>query len=113
MGGFAIQHQEGIYKLTFNEESIVDHKNINGVEIPLCSLEDWYVLYWLIPDKREKADLIENYLRNKGVKHPRLLEKALEQPLPFEVKERVDIFDINLVYVCLHFSNTTCSLHWI
>jgi hypothetical protein len=89
MGGFAIQHSEGIYKLSLNKESIVAHITINGVEIPLCSLEDWYILYWLIPGKQEKSVLIENYLRTNGVKHSWLLEEALKQQLPYEVKERV------------------------
>lgn len=89
MGGFAIQHNEGVYILSFQQESIVAHKKINGVDIPLCSLEDWYILYWLIPNKQEKAILIENYLKTNGVKYPRLLEEALKQSLPLEVKERV------------------------
>ncbi|GIO26329.1 nucleotidyltransferase domain-containing protein [Ornithinibacillus bavariensis] len=90
MGGFAIEHDEGIYKLPFNKESVVAHKKINGVEIPLCSLEDWYILYWLIPGRQEKAILIENYFRNIGVSHPELLWEALNQPLPITVKERVE-----------------------
>ncbi|MBP1949421.1 nucleotidyltransferase domain-containing protein [Virgibacillus litoralis] len=89
MGGFAIQHKEGVYKLSFKQESIVAHKKINGLDIPLCSLEDWYILYLLIPNKQEKAILIENYLRTNGVKYPRLLEEALKQSLPLEVKGRV------------------------
>jgi hypothetical protein len=89
MGGFAIQHNEGIYKIDLNEDSIVAHKKINGVEIPLCSLEDWYILYWLIPNKQEKAILIEKYLQENGVKNPRIIEEAIKQPLPVEVKERV------------------------
>jgi hypothetical protein len=89
MGGFAIQHNEGVYKLSFNQESIVAKKKINGVNIPFCSLEDWYILYCLIPNKQEKAILIENYLRTNGVKYPRLLKEALKHSLPLEVKERV------------------------
>ncbi|QGH35973.1 hypothetical protein GI584_18790 [Gracilibacillus salitolerans] len=90
MGGFAIQHDEGIYKISLQQESIVTHKKINGVDIPLCSLEDWYILYWLIPNKQEKALLIENFLRTNGIIYPQLLEKALKQSLPLEVKERVE-----------------------
>lgn len=83
MGGFGIQHIDGIYKLSFDKKSIVAYKKINGVDIPLCSLEDWYVLYWLIPNKQEKALLIENYLRANGLMYPHLLETALKQPLHF------------------------------
>ncbi|HEO8418152.1 TPA: hypothetical protein VBX77_000112 [Yersinia enterocolitica] len=89
MGGFGIQHNDGGYKLSFEKKSIVAHKKINGVDIPLCSLEDWYVLYWLIPNKQEKALLIENYLRANGVKYPHLLKNALKQHLPLHVKESV------------------------
>lgn len=89
MGGFAIEHEKGIYTLPIEEESIVGHQDINGVDIPLCSLEDWYILYWLIPGKQEKAIIIENYLKTNGVKHASLLEKAIKQTLPKEVKERV------------------------
>lgn len=90
IGGFAIQHNEGVYKLSLQQESITAHKKINGLDIPLCSLEDWYILYWLIPNKQEKAILIENYLRTNGVKYPRLLEEARKQSLPLEVKERIE-----------------------
>jgi hypothetical protein len=89
MGGFAIQHNEGVYKLSLKEESIVDHRKINGVEVPLCALEDWYILYCLIPNKQEKVFLIENHFKTNGVKYSRLLEEALKQPLPFEVKDSV------------------------
>lgn len=89
MGGFAVQHNNGVYRLFLQQDSIVDYKKINGVNIPLCSLEDWYILYWLIPNKQEKAILIENYLRTTGVKNPKLLEQALQQPLPLDVKEMV------------------------
>lgn len=88
MGGFAIQHNEGIYKLSLQQQSIVAQKNINGVDIPLCSLEDWYILYLLIPnkEKKEKALLIERYLKTNGVTYPHLLEEAMKHSLPIEVK---------------------------
>lgn len=89
MGGFAIEHEEGIYKLALTRESIVDYKNLSGVEIPLCSLEDWYILYWLIPNKQDKALMIEYYLKTNGVSHPLVLHQALMQPLPTDVKNRV------------------------
>jgi hypothetical protein len=89
MGGFGIQHNEGVYKLLFREDSVVAHKKINGIEIPLCALEDWYVLYNLIPNKQEKVAIIEQYLKSNGIKHSKLLERALKEPLPIEVRERV------------------------
>lgn len=90
MGGFAIQHDEGIYKLSLQQASIVAHKKIHGVDIPLCSLEDWYILYLLIPNKQEKAMLIEKYFRTHGVTYPHLLKEAMNHSLPLEVKGRID-----------------------
>ncbi|WP_047981772.1 nucleotidyltransferase domain-containing protein [Ornithinibacillus contaminans] len=89
MGGFAISHQEGVYHLPLTADRIVEYKTINGVDIPLCALEDWYILYSLIPGKQEKAVLIENHFRTTGVKHPNLLEEALKRPLPQEVRGKI------------------------
>lgn len=85
MGGFAIEHDEGVYRLQFDEDSVVG----SFAGIPLSSLEDWYVLYSLIPNKQEKAELIEGYFKKNGVQHPWLLEKALSEPLPFTIREKV------------------------
>ncbi|MEH7224665.1 hypothetical protein V7112_12725 [Bacillus sp. JJ1566] len=85
MGGFAIEHNEGVFRLPFDEDSVVG----SFEEIPISSLEDWYVLYWLIPNKQEKAILIENHFKKNRVKHPGLLVRALNQPLPHEIREKV------------------------
>ncbi|WP_208588756.1 nucleotidyltransferase domain-containing protein [Gracilibacillus suaedae] len=89
MAGFAIQHQEGNYQLSFTKQSIVEYKQLNGVDIPLCALEDWYMLYWLIPGKKEKAVLIENYLKATGIKHPSVFEEGLKQPLPADLQCKI------------------------
>lgn len=92
MVGFAIQHNKGIYKLDLQPESITAYRKVHGIDIPLCFLEDWYILYWLIPKKKDKALLIENYFKTNGITHPQLLEEALKQPLPNEVRLRVEKF---------------------
>ncbi|MFS0864615.1 hypothetical protein [Fredinandcohnia sp. 179-A 10B2 NHS] len=89
MGGFAIEHSEGVYELDFGECSVADTREISGVEIPLCSLEDWFVLYWLIPGKQEKVELLEAYFHLNGLTNSSIFEKALKQPLSFELKERI------------------------
>ncbi|MEH7383253.1 hypothetical protein V7138_22515 [Bacillus sp. JJ1533] len=86
MGGFGIEHNEGIYQLPFDENSIVG--NVDG--IPLSSLEDWYIPYMLIPNKEYKATLIEEHFKENGVKHPGLLARALKQPLPHEIRAKVE-----------------------
>ncbi|MBB6452654.1 hypothetical protein HNQ94_001100 [Salirhabdus euzebyi] len=90
MGTFAIEHELGIYKLELDVNSITEYVQVKGVCIPLTSLEDWFILYQLIPNKRNKAEQLEDYFCANGVKYPKLLEKALQQPLPFSIKERVE-----------------------
>ncbi|MBP2079078.1 hypothetical protein [Oceanobacillus polygoni] len=87
MGNFAIEHDQGTYQLLFDANHIAEKKNIHGVSIPLAALEDWFVLYQLIPNKQEKAIRIEKYFRTNRVTRPDLLHKALNQPLPIGVRE--------------------------
>ncbi|WP_408009379.1 hypothetical protein ACJROX_03415 [Pseudalkalibacillus sp. A8] len=85
MAGFALENDSGIYELILDLKGITyDHRHI-----PYTSLEDWFILYQLIPKKGEKADLIESYWKENGVEYPLLLERGLNQPLPGTVKQRI------------------------
>jgi len=88
MSGLTLNHEEGKYVQIFDEASIVDEMLVNDVKIPLTSLEDWYIIYQLIPGREFKVSLIENYLLEKGVANPILLQRALKCTLPSKVKER-------------------------
>ncbi|MGP4079839.1 hypothetical protein ACTWQL_07965 [Pseudalkalibacillus sp. R45] len=85
MAGFAVLHDSGVYELIFDQQSIAYHDE----NIPYTSLEDWFVLYHLIPKKGKKADLIESYWKENGVKNPYLLKRASDRPLPEMVKQRI------------------------
>lgn len=89
MAGLRINYDNEVFKYIFDKRSISDIKKINEVSIPLTSLEDWYVIYQLIPNREEKVNLIEKYLLSNGVKNRALLERALEEDLPREVMEKV------------------------
>ena len=54
MAGLTINFNNGIFEYKFDATSISEFKKINGVNIPLSSLEDWYVIYQLIPNRRQK-----------------------------------------------------------
>jgi len=88
MSGLTLNHEEGKYTQIFDRASIVDEMDVDDVKIPLTSLEDWYIIYQLIPGREHKVSLIENYLLQKGVKNPMLLQRALKCPLPLMVKYR-------------------------
>ncbi|MGL5243797.1 MAG: hypothetical protein ACRC7R_01290, partial [Sarcina sp.] len=89
MCGFAVNHTNGTFNYVFDSNSISEFKVINEVKIPFTSLEDWYVLYQLIPNREVKVKIIEKYLLSNGIKKPMLLERALEGCLPIDIRKRV------------------------
>lgn len=99
MGGFAIEHESGIYTMPFDNSSIVEQINIGGISISFTSLEDWYVLYMLIPGRDKKVKMIEDYLIQNGMKNPSLLKRTLKEPLPEYIKLKVNnLLNIKSVY---------------
>ncbi len=89
MCGFSIRHSQGLYSHTFDAASVSGFSCIGGVSVPLMALEDWYVLYQLIPDREAKVLLIENHLI-KGVLNRPLLSRALDGSLPSETRARIN-----------------------
>jgi len=89
MAGLSINYENGIFRYIFDESLISQIKIINGVNIPLTSLEDWYVIYQLIPNREIKVCMIESYLLSNGIENPHLLERALKGNLPNEVRDRI------------------------
>lgn len=89
MSGFAVNHNNGTFRYVFDEKSISEFQIINGVSIPFTSLEDWYVIYQLIPKREAKVEMIENYLKLNGVKRPMLLKRSLEGCLEADVRRKV------------------------
>lgn len=89
MAGFIINFDGGSYKYVFDEKSITDINVIRGVKIPFTSLEDWYVIYQLIPNREPKVKLIEEYLKQNGIKNMYLIERALNCSMPEAVRNRI------------------------
>lgn len=89
MSGFAVNHSSGVFEYAFDHNSISEFKVINGVKIPFTSLEDWYVIYQLIPNREPKVKMIEKYLLLNGIKKNFLLQRAMKGCLPLQVRERI------------------------
>ncbi|WP_024615295.1 nucleotidyltransferase family protein [Clostridium sp. Ade.TY] len=89
MSGFKINHKDGVFEYIFDEKSIDNVMQINGENIPLTSLEDWYVIYQLIEGREYKVQKIEKYLNDNGIKNNELLKRSLNGILPNKVKERI------------------------
>lgn len=62
---------------------------VNGIKIPFTSLEDWYVIYQLIPNREAKVNMIEKHLLSNGIKNTFLLHRAMKGCLPIQVRNRI------------------------
>jgi len=89
MAGLTINFDNGKYEYIFDNQSITEIKDIKGIRIPFTSLEDWYILYQLIPNRQVKANAIETFLMAKGIKSRNLLNRALTKDLPILIRKRV------------------------
>ncbi len=88
IAGFKIRTHSGLYQYEFDAQSITEEMKIEGEKIPICSLEEWYILYQMMPNRGVKVNLIENHLKAKGIKHPFLLERALRGNVNEQTRER-------------------------
>jgi len=90
MAGLNIIHEAGIYSFEFDAQSVTKKMTISEVEIPLTSLEDWYVIYQLLGNREAKVERIETHLLSSRLVDKDLLERALTGNLPKYVKSRVE-----------------------
>lgn len=89
IGGYEIQHEQGMYEVPFDEMSIPDCTVLDGVQVPLMSLEDWFVIYSLI-GREEKRQMLHHHLQKVGVAHPALLRRAAQGNLPERLRAQVE-----------------------
>lgn len=97
MCNFEIRSMDIIYRYDFNVNALAKEENLDGEAVYFTALEDWYVLYQLMPEREGKVKMIESFF----VEHPRMLsveriEKILEKQLPEPVRRRTKQL-VNLV----------------
>ncbi|MFV0413026.1 MAG: hypothetical protein ACK5L3_07100 [Oscillospiraceae bacterium] len=90
MAGFAIRHAGGCYEYRL-EPVFFETLCIGGTKIYLCPLEDWYVLYMLMPHRQARVASLEAYFQTTEFSLPRL-QFWLKEPLPPAIKERLRAF---------------------
>jgi len=103
MSGFMLNTKRGIFEYHFDEFSIAERKEVEGVSIPLCALEDWFVLYNLMPGRLERVKAIEEYLIKNGINNMGFLHKAIDGDIPINIIERIktliDPIEHNNIYI--------------
>lgn len=90
MAGFKINLRQSVFEYGFDHQSVPLRFSVGCVDIPYSTLEDWYVLYQLMPDRDHKVELIADYLTTHGVEHKQLLRRiADDEKLPLTVKNNI------------------------
>jgi hypothetical protein len=92
MAKFKIFHEEGEYEHPFSSLSVNKLISIEGEDIPLMELTDWYVLYQLIPNRDAKVKAIEQYFHENPSQNWVRLKQLTSGVLPKEVKANIARF---------------------
>lgn len=94
MAGFKIKLPgKEVFEYPFDEHSVPHHFKINKTIIPFSTLEDWYVLYQLIPGKEEKVKKIADYFGTHSIHYPYLMERMIHnRTLPHHIKLQLQKF---------------------
>lgn len=87
ISNFKLKHETGVYTYHFDALGIVDTVLVEDVNIPLTALEDWYILYLVMNNKKQRGDMIEAYFQTHGIKHLELIKRGLKQDLPRDVRK--------------------------
>lgn len=87
MAGFKIKSvgKEVEYIL---DSKVLESLDSKGVTIWLCPLEDWFVLYLLMPNRQERASTIHDFFLEHDANLSQL-EVWLQKGLPSEIKTRL------------------------
>lgn len=89
MSGFKIKQQESVFDYEFDKSSVPNVFEFLGESIPFMTLEEWYVLYQLMPNREFKVNLLEGYFYKRGLEYPHLLERLIQnKSLPETIKCR-------------------------
>lgn len=90
MADLDIENDKGIYKPDFDSNTIENFMLIDDIKLPLVALEQWFIFYYLIPQKRYKSKLIKDYFKKNKSQRKDLLKKALTKEIPDNLKEEIN-----------------------
>lgn len=89
MSGISLNLSEGYFEYYF------DHKDreveINNEFIPLCYIEDWLILYHLMPNRASKIQCLEEYFTHHSINMNRI-NTLLTLNIPKSYRTKIDKF---------------------
>ena len=95
ISGFRVMTFNTQYYYSYNEDE-VDWMDVEGIQVPLISLEAMYILYYMMegwqPKRRFKRRLIEQFFEHNKPIHKEVFLKALKYNLPGWIKWEIKKF---------------------
>ncbi|MCU9811067.1 hypothetical protein [Paraclostridium sp. AKS81] len=89
MVGFRIKCEDSLYEVIFDEDSIVSTVLKDEVKINLMSLEDWFVIYNVLGDPKNRTHLISKYFEKNGVSYKNILIRNQNLQMPEYIKNEI------------------------
>ncbi|MBN2259110.1 MAG: nucleotidyltransferase family protein [Clostridiales bacterium] len=89
IAGFFIKHEAGEYRFNFDHHSIDKVVFIENEPVNIMALEDWYILYQLIPGREKKVKVIKEMLIKKNTIRMDLINRTLILELPKSVRASI------------------------
>lgn len=90
MAGFAINHPGGAYEYKLDPAAL-ESFFVEDTEIPLCPMEDWFVIYMLMPGRENRVKSVEGYLKENRCNLARL-QFWLGEDIPDPAMSRIESF---------------------
>ncbi|MEA5050387.1 MAG: HAD hydrolase-like protein [Oscillospiraceae bacterium] len=88
MAGFGVM-LDGVQRdFAFGEAHVARTEPVEGTPVCFGFVEDWYILYQLIPGREAKVRMAEDYLARPGRLDRAALLRALENSLPDDIRRR-------------------------
>lgn len=83
MSGLVLRDKGFLYTYRFDRETIASMLPVENVYIPCTALEDWYILYQMMPWRETRVKALREYFLQNGVARPeRFAAMRRHQPLP-------------------------------
>lgn len=87
--GMAVRNKGYLFSYNFNKDAIVNMAKIGDVYVPCTSLEDWWILYQMIPHREDLFDIIDRYFHSNGMVYQNRFQIMKTQPLPPSILVRI------------------------
>ena len=89
--------REGItYLYDFDCDYELEFIRVRDVNMPLTRIEDWYLLYLLMPNREKRITQIEEYFKEKGIAPGVCFKGVIKPGVPKDIEARVEKLILSL-----------------